>query len=135
MEIALSIVTFFLIAALALCPVLILRITSRADVKPELIIYLVAGIIASALFSVAAAWWFSTADLILLKHYGYNISGMDDKEMYENVLPQNMQSVKKLETRIMGVGWPLQALFVFVLSLSYLFIVYLIGHLIKEKKP
>lgn len=71
------------------------------------------------------AWWSHESDLILLKHYGYNIDGMSESDFFGNVLPENMDKVKRLEISIMGIGWPLKAIFGFVMTIPYLAIVYL----------
>lgn len=73
-------------------------------------------------------------DLILLKHYGYNIDGMSESEFFGNVLPENMDRVKRLETSIMGIGWPVIALFGFAMTIPYLIFLYLGKMLIDRLK-
>jgi len=70
------------------------------------------------------AWWSHESDLILLKHYGYNIDGMNETEFYGNVSPENMEQVNRLVTSVMGIGWPLKAMFGFVMTIPYLIFVY-----------
>ena len=50
---------------------------------------------------------------------------MNHNEFYENVSSENMEKVKSLETSIMGIGWPLKAIFGFVIFLPYLIFVYI----------
>lgn len=80
------------------------------------------------------AWWSYKSDLILLKHYGYNIDGMNDTEFYGNVSPENMEQVRSLETSIMGIGWPLKAIFGYLIFIPYLIFVYSGKMLIKRLK-
>ena len=80
------------------------------------------------------ALWSYKSDLILLKHYGYNIDGMNDTEFYGNVSPENMEQVRSLETSIMGIGWPLKAIFGYLIFIPYLIFVYSGKMLIKRLK-
>lgn len=78
----------------------------------------------SLIISFGFAWWADTSDLILLKHYGYDIEGMNEKEFYGKVAPENMDKVRSLETSIMGIGWPLKAIMTFIFYSPYILIVY-----------
>ncbi|PHS64711.1 MAG: hypothetical protein COB12_08150 [Flavobacterium sp.] len=78
------------------------------------------------------AWWSYKSDLILLNHYGYNIDGMNHNEFYGNVTSENMEKVKSLETSIMGIGWPLKAMFEYVAFIPYLIFVY-VGKIIIDR--
>ncbi len=74
-----------------------------------------------------SAWWNHKADLMLLKHYGYNIGGMNETEFYGNVLPENMQKVKNIETSVMGIGWTIKAIFGIIMITPYLGIIYILN--------
>lgn len=69
---------------------------------------------------------------MLLTKYGYNLNTMS----YENVSAENISKVKALDTSIMGIGWPLRAMFGIVIFLPYHFIIfplkYIIDAIIKE---
>ncbi len=71
------------------------------------------------------AWWSHESNLILLKHFGYNMDGMSETEFFGNVLPENLDKVKRLETSVLGIGWPVKAILGFVMTIPYLIIVYL----------
>ena len=71
------------------------------------------------LISIFAAWG-DFSNLILLNHYGYSVDGMN----YENVLPENRERVDTLVTSLMGIGWPLKAMFGFIMTIPYLIFVY-----------
>ncbi|MNR36563.1 hypothetical protein D3C85_1544930 [compost metagenome] len=56
---------------------------------------------------------------------------------YEKVLPENIERVKSLEMRIMGIGWPLKAVFMSVCFSPILLAVYFLNNLldkIRKKK-
>lgn len=71
------------------------------------------------LMSIFAAWA-DVSNLMLLNYYGYSVDGAN----YENVLPENRERVDSLVTSIMGIGWPLKAIFGFVMTIPYLIFVY-----------
>jgi len=133
MEILIGIINFLLLVGLIICPILLLRQINKTKIKFKFITYLTLGLILTAIIAFVFAWWAYTSDLILLKHYGYNIDGMNETEFYGKVLPENMDKVKSLETSIMGIGWPLKAILTFVFYSPYLFIVYFIVYLIEKK--
>ena len=54
-------------------------------------------------------------------------------ESYENVLPQNIQKVKKIEKSVMGIGWTLKAMFGFIMYIPYLLAVFIV-RIIWEKR-
>lgn len=59
---------------------------------------------------------------------------MNETEFYGKVLPGNMERVKSIETRIMGIDWPLKAVLTFIFYSPYLLIVYFIIFLIGKNK-
>ena len=91
------------------------------------------GVFLTAILAFVFAWWSYKSDLILLKHYGYDIDGMNETEFYGKVLPENMDKVKGFETSIMGIGWPLKAIMTFIFYLPYLLIIYGATYLIGRK--
>ncbi len=133
MEILIGIINFLLLVGLIICPILLLRQINKTKIKFKFITYLTLGLILTAIIAFVFAWWAYTSDLILLKHYGYNIDGMNETEFYGKVLPENMDKVKSLKTSIMGIGWPLKAILTFEFFSPYLFIAYFIVYLIEKK--
>jgi hypothetical protein len=65
-----------------------------------------------------------------MSHYGYNLNSIGHAESFRNVSPEQIEKVKSLETGMIGIGWPLKALFTYVLFIPYLFIIYLLGFII-----
>ena len=53
---------------------------------------------------------------------------------YDNVKPENLVVVKKLEKSVMGIGWPLRAIFMFVFSILLLFVISAINVFYDDRK-
>jgi amino acid transporter len=134
MEILIVIVSFSLVVGLILFPIYLLRQINKTKIRFKFITFLSTGLILTALIAFVFAWWSYTSDLLLLKHYGYDIDGMNETEFYGKVLPENMDKVKSLEISIMGIGWPLKAFLTFIFYSPYLLIVYIIMYLIEIHK-
>ena len=124
METLITISNFLILGLIILAPILILIILKRLKTKRTVIIYSLIGLFVLGVLMLIFAWWSHESDLILLKHFGYNIDGMSETEFFGNVLPENMDKVKRLETSVMGIGWPVKAIFGFVMTIPYLIFVY-----------
>jgi len=133
MEFLIAAITFTLFGGLLISPILLLRFINQTNINYKFITYLTIGIILTAIVAFVFAWWTYTSDLLLLKHYGYDIDGMNETEFYGKVLPENMEKVKSLETSIMGIGWPLKAILTFIFYSPYLLIVYGVTYFIGRK--
>lgn len=125
METLIIISNFLILGLIIIAPILILYIIKRLKTKRTVIIYSLIGLSVLGILMLIFAWWSYESDLILLKHYGYNIDGMNEAEFFGNVLPKNLDTVKRLETSIMGIGWPVKAIFGFVMTIPYLIFVYI----------
>ena len=124
METLITISNFLILGLIIFTPILILIILKRLKTKRTVIIYSLIGLFVLGVLMLIFAWWSHESDLILLKHFGYNIDGMSETEFFGNVLPENMDKVKRLETSVMGIGWPVKAIFGFVMTIPYLIFVY-----------
>ena len=124
METLITISNFLILGLIIFTPILILIILKRLKTKRTVIIYSLIGLFVLGVLMLIFAWWSYESDLILLKHFGYNIDGMSETEFFGNVLPENMDKVKRLETSVMGIGWPVKAIFGFVMTIPYLIFVY-----------
>jgi hypothetical protein len=58
---------------------------------------------------------------------------MNDTERFGNVLPNNMERVKKLEKSMMGIGWPLKVIITYAFYFPFLLIVYFVTYLFWKK--
>ncbi|ELM3644919.1 hypothetical protein [Flavobacterium psychrophilum] len=134
MNILTSIVSIILFFAVILLPVFILHIINNKKIKYRFIFYTVFGVVICAVIIWFFSWWIKISDTMLLSHYGYNFDGINEKERFANVLPQNIDQVKNLETSLFGIGWQLKAIFAFVFYLPYLFFVYFVNYIIKKRK-
>lgn len=131
-ETLITIINFLTLGLLITFPILLLIILKRVKTKWTLIIYSLISFFVLGVLMMIFAWWSYESDLILLKHYGYNIDGTNDTEFYGNVSPENMEQVKNLEISIMGIGWPLKAIFGFITFMPYLIFVY-VGKILLER--
>ena len=129
MEFLVTAITLTLLVGLLISPILLLRFINRTNIKYKFISYLTIGVFLTALMTIVFSWWADTSDLLLLRHYGYDIDGMNETEFYGKVLPENLDRVKSLETSIMGIGWPLKAIITFVFYSPYLLIIYGVTYL------
>ena len=132
-EFLVTAITFLLLVGLLISPPLLHRFIRRTNIKYKFVAYLTIGVILTALITLIFAWWTHTSDLLLLKHYGYDIDGMNETEFYGRVLPEHLDKVKSLEISIMGIGWPLKAIITFVFYSPYLIIIYGVTYLIGRK--
>jgi hypothetical protein len=97
-------------------------------------VYTIFGIVVGTVIIFVFSWWTTTSDEMLLSYYGYVFDALNKTERYANVLPENINQVKNIETSLSGIGWPLKAIFAFVFYLPYLFIVYFVNYIIKKRK-
>jgi hypothetical protein len=125
METLITISNFLILGLIIFSPILILIILKKLKIKRTLIIYsLISLLVLGALIRIFA-WWADKSDMIILEHYGYNNYGWTETERFQNVAQENFEKVKSLEANSMGIGWPLKAIFGFVMTVPYLIIVYL----------
>jgi 4-amino-4-deoxy-L-arabinose transferase-like glycosyltransferase len=130
METLITISNFLIFGLIVISPILLLRLLKKKSQKRIAIKLFLIGVFLMALLIIAWAAWADISNLILLNHYGYSIDGMN----YKNVLPENRERVDRLVTSIMGIGWPLKALFGFVLTIPYLIFIYIGSQLIDITK-
>jgi amino acid transporter len=134
MEKLITLVSFSLFVGILLCPILLLRKIRTTKIRYKFLTYLTIGLFLNAVIVLVFAWWSYTSDVMLLEHYGYNIDGMNEAEFYGNVIPENMDKVKSIQRSIMGIGWPLKAIFAFVFCSPWIIIVYFVFYLTDKIK-
>jgi len=125
METLITISNFLILGLIIIAPILTLIILKRLKTKRTVIIYSLIGLSVLGVLMLIFDWWSHESNLILLKHFGYNMDGMSETEFFGNVLPENLDKVKRLETSVLGIGWPVKAILGFVMTIPYLIIVYL----------
>jgi hypothetical protein len=124
MEILMTITNFLILGLIIISPILILIFLKRSNNKRTPIKYFLISFFILAVLIWIFAWWGDKSDMILLNRYGYNYDGLNDNERFRNVLEENINKVKGLETDIMGIGWPLKAIFGFIITIPYIIFVY-----------
>jgi amino acid transporter len=134
MEKLITLVSFSLFVGILLCPILLLRKIKTTKIRYKFLAYLTIGLFLNAVIVLVFAWRSYTSDLMLLEHYGYNIDGMNEAEFYGNVIPENMDKVKSIQRSIMGIGWPLKAIFAFVFCSPWIIVVYFVFYLTDKIK-
>lgn len=134
MNFLITIVSVILLCGLIILPVLILYGVNKRGVKYSFIAYLVLGILITSVIMTIFSWWSVISDEMLLSYYEYDFEALNEMERFVNVKPENVERVKNIANALSGIGWPLRAIFSYVLYLPYLFIVYLIAYIIKKRK-
>ena len=69
-----------------------------------------------------------------MKYYGYDFGIMGNEiDRLKNVDPKNIETVKQLKISIMGIGWPLKAIFGLVLLIPFSILTPTVYFLVKRK--
>ncbi len=140
MEIIVTTINTLLLLGLIFSPIIILRFVNKSNIQFNFISYFTIGLVVTAIISLIFAWWSDTSSIILLKHYDGYVFNPDSNSFqvsYEKVLSENIDRVKSLEMKIMGIGWTLKAIFMFVCFSPILLAVYFLNNLldkIRKKK-
>ena len=132
METIIKIADLLILGLIFSTPILLLLKLENSQTKRTFLVYFLTCLIVLGILIFVSAWWNDKSNLILLRNYGYNIDGMNNIEIYGKVSPSNMEQVKRLETSIMGIGWPLKAIIGYVFAVPYLLFIYLGKMLIKR---
>jgi hypothetical protein len=130
METLVKISDFLILCFIISLPILLLIFLKRKSPKKIAVKFFLIGFFLMALSISIFAAWSEISNLMLLKHYGYNADSLN----YENVSSEDRERVKNLVTSIMGIGWPLKAIFGFIMTMPYLIFVYIGKMLISRLK-
>jgi hypothetical protein len=130
MELLATIISFTLLIATIIVPIVILVRLNRQNTKHKLAAFLILAFITTSIMTLALAWWGNISTKILLSHYGYDFDAMSDIERYANVSEENIERVKQLEISMMGIGWPLKAFMTYTVYSPYLVVVYLVSYVV-----
>lgn len=126
--------SFLLIACILILPIFGLWLHKRTNNFGGFFVYLLFSAITLTALLFLTAWWADKSSMIELNLLGYNHYGMNETELYANVSTSNIARVKSLEYSIMGIGWPLKAIFGIPLTLGYSIIVYMFNALYLKTK-
>lgn len=136
MEIIIIIISLLLFVGVLVSPIILLSLINKSNNRFKFITYLIIGLILIAINSIIFGWWPDESTIILLKHYDAYYINPDSNSYqvyYEKVLPENIDRVKMLDRRHMGVGWPLRSIVLFFFSSFYLLFIYSIKDFIGKK--
>ena len=120
-----------------LIPVITLRKMKALKIKYINIKFVISTILICAILSIFSPFWKNYSSEILLRSYNayeYNPDSGNEQVEYENVKSENIERVKQLEKTIMGIGWPLKAIFIFTFSILPVFLLTLAATEIIEKR-
>jgi len=134
METIITTISFTLVAVLVGSPILIKWELDKQNLGKQFKSYLTIAIAFTALTIIVFAWWSDFSDRMLLIHYGYNLDGMNEGELYQQVCLENRERVKTLEKSLTGIGWPLKAAMSYILYIPYLLLAYFLGPGIRFSK-
>lgn len=137
MEVLINVINLSILLIFILTPFYLIKRINSSKIKFKIITYLFLGLVVNAVICFAFAWWSDTSNEILLKHlngYIFNPDSGNYQVSYEQVLPENIEKVKSLETSIMGIGWPLKAIFMFVFYSPILIISFIVERVLKKNK-
>lgn len=126
MEILITIIHFLILGIILISPILVFILLKKRRGQKMIIFkyYLISSVLLGVLIFIFA-WWGYKSNMILLNHYGYNFDAWTKIERFQNVTQENIEKVKMLEMSIMGIGWPLKAIFGYVMIIPYLFLVHM----------
>lgn len=124
METVITIIDFLLFLIGIGVPVLLLAILKSKTKYYRIFYFLIGLLVLSGIIWLSTWWMLDKSNHILLEYYGYDIDGMSEKERFYKVLPENVERVKSIEVSIMGIGWPLKAIFGIIILSPYLLVVY-----------
>ena len=130
----LGILNILILVSILATPLLVCKKTGNTIHKNKTIVSILISTALVVLFAFVFAWWADHSDILLLKYYGYDFEIMlSDSERFKNVDPENIEIVNQLNKSIMGIGWPLKAIFSLVLFIPVALLTPVIYFLIKRK--
>ena len=136
LEFSITLSYIILLLSFVALPTIILRKMKEAKTKfIEVKFMFYVFFICFSLSTLCAFWKDYSSEILLRSYNAYELnpdSGTEQVE-YENVKLENVQRVKQLEHTIMGIGWPLRAMFIFVFSiLPVLLLTFLMNEIIEK---
>jgi len=129
--IAINLILFCLIV---ISPIYLLIRLKRRNREGVFAKYILLGVLLLALLAIIFSWWGDESNAILLSHYGYDFEGWTEALRLRNVAGENLAKVKMLYQSSVGIGWPVKAIFAFVMLSPYLLVVYFGGAILDKMK-
>lgn len=109
-------ISFIFIAFVVIYPFFIVPFIKDKKYLVSLILafFIVDGVLLLVYFG-----WDDYSTKWLMEYYGYDLDGMSESECYRNVKPDDRGMVEGMLSHIMGIGWPLRAVFAYVLIIPF----------------
>ena len=112
-----------LFGSLLATPIILIRLLKpQKNLRKKVIYFTVCFLLMAALVYISA-WWSNQSKIILLDFYGYHFNPMKGIDKYQDVSMENLDRVKHLESSIMGIGWTVKAMFLYIAVVPYMFII------------
>ena len=134
MEILTTFITSVLLLAIIGSPFLVLFLVNKKNIRFKFLAYLTYGIILSLVITSTFAWWGDASNQILLSHYGYDFNTWNVADRIANVAEENLVRVENLRSSMMGIGWTLKTLMIYIFYFPYLILVYLGAFMFKRNR-
>lgn len=109
-------ISFIFIALVVIYPFFIVPFIKD---KKYLVILILAFFIVDGVLLLVYFGWDDYSTKWLMEYYGYDLDGMSESECYRNVKPDDRGMVEGMSSHIMGIGWPLRAVFAYVLIIPF----------------
>jgi hypothetical protein len=134
MEIIINTIKLILVIITIGTPIILLNKLHKRQLKNTFIPYLMIGTITMLSIILSIGWWSDFSTTALLSNLGYNFDAMNDAERFKNVTLEDLEKVKNLEKKMLGIGWPVKAVLFYFIYYPYLFIVYLTFYFYRKNK-
>ena len=124
MEVFVKIIGLLLFIGVLATPIVSLIVFSKIELRFKFIWYLLVTIFITSGFTIVFAWWADYSNNLLLSYYGYDSVTMGNTNRFADVLPKDKERVQQLLISVRGIGWPLKAMMLYPMIVSYLAIIY-----------
>ncbi|MBP5457148.1 MAG: hypothetical protein J6Y37_11675 [Paludibacteraceae bacterium] len=116
MENIIDLISLFLVVAIVAYPFFAL---SYVEKHSKWVWLMMAIVVLNIFLSLAYCFFDDCSTNWLLSYYGYDFGGMGEEEIYRNVKDCDRERVESLLHHYMGVGWPLRAMFMYVMLTAF----------------
>ena len=134
MNVIFGILNIIILISILGSPYFVSKKVEKVLSKNRIFTSIVISIFIVVFLSFVFAWWTDYSNILLMKYYGYDFGIMGNEiDRLKNVDPKNIETVKQLKISIMGIGWPLKAIFGLVLLIPFSILTPTVYFLVKRK--
>ena len=135
MNVIFGILNIIILISILGSPYFVSKKVEKVLSKNRIFTSIVISIFIVVFLSFVFAWWTDYSNILLMKYYGYDFGIMGNEiDRLKNVDPKNIETVKQLKISIMGIGWPLKAIFGLVLLIPFSILTPTVYFLVKRKR-